>query len=58
MMEEAVRYLINKDRTRGGERVGDGRKEGKEQITGGGREEEDIIENWAMKKKPEGIGWL
>lgn len=56
MMEEAVRYLINKDRTR--ERVGDGKKEGKEQITGGGREEEDIIENWAMKKKPEGIGWL
>lgn len=31
MMEEAVRYLINKDRTR--ERVGDERKEGKEQIT-------------------------
>lgn len=49
MMEEAVRYLINKDRTRGGERVGDGRKDGQEQITGGGREEEDIIENWAMK---------
>jgi len=47
-MEEAVGYLINKDRTRGGERGGDGRKDRKEQTTGGGREEEDI-ENWAIK---------
>lgn len=48
MMEEAVRYLINKDRTRGGEREGDRRKDRKEQITGEDREEEDV-ENWAMK---------
>lgn len=39
----------NKDRTRRGERVGDGRKDGKEQTAGGGREEEDVTENWAMK---------
>lgn len=48
MMKAAVRCLISKDRTRGGKKVGDGRKDRKEQTTGGGREEEDI-ENWAMK---------
>lgn len=45
MMEEAVRYLINKDKITGEERVGNGRKDRKEQITGGGRGEENVIES-------------
>lgn len=49
MVEEAVRYLINKDRATGEERVGNGRKDRKEHITGGGREEESVIENQTME---------